>query len=454
MSAQQKCPHCGHLNLDRAVVCFQCGKPLHEASSDQGPSPTTRRSQRIYEAMQPEGQPVTRGRRPDTAMLRDLGTEEPVTCLSCGALNRPTADHCQNCGAELIVPDDEDQLILRASARSDVGQLRENNEDSIGLWALKGMLLALVADGMGGAVAGEEASRLTVEAVQADFVGGERAGIELLTLAEEVISEKLAAALQAANLAVIDRVDENAALRGMGTTATLAFIRGRRALLAHVGDSRAYLIDGEEKWITQVTSDHSFVEALVMAGHITPEQAIDHPMRNVLYRALGQTPDTTADLYNRYLKPGDRIVLCSDGLTRHVTPEEIARLVLKDRNPEAATQRLIDLANRRGGEDNISVVVIMVDRNGEPSATGSSTDEHLLETRDQPSVGPGSARTGKDAPEGGEQPTSPAGTRSGQEFEAAIAADFFDKTDPDSPVGTETLESAPIPDTRTIFIDD
>jgi serine/threonine protein phosphatase PrpC len=454
MSAQQECPYCGHLNLDRAVVCFQCGKPLRESSADEEPSPTTRRSQRIYEAMQPEGQPVTRGRRPDTNMLRDMGTEEPVTCLNCGALNRPTANHCQHCGAELIVPDDEDQLILRASARSDVGQLRENNEDSIGLWAFKGMLLALVADGMGGAVAGEEASRLTVEAVQADFVGGDRAGIELLTQAEEMISEKLAAALQAANLAVIDRVDENAALRGMGTTATLAFVRGRRALLAHVGDSRAYLIDGEEKWITQVTSDHSFVEALVMAGHITPEQAIDHPMRNVLYRALGQTPDTTADLYNRYLKLGDRIVICSDGLTRHVTPDEIAQLVLKDDNPEAATQRLIDLANRRGGEDNISAVVIMVDRDGEAATPAASTDEHLLETRDNPAIDADLAETGKVAPEGGEQSTSPKAALASQDFEAEIAADFFNKADSDSPVGADTLESAPNPDLRTIYIDD
>ena len=447
MSAQQKCPYCGHLNLAQAVVCFQCGKLLHVPPVEEEPSPTARRSQRIYEAMQPEGQPVTRGRRPDTDMLRDMGIEEPVTCLSCGALNRPTADHCQHCGAELIVPDNEDQLILRASARSDVGQVRENNEDSIGLWALKGMLLALVADGMGGAVAGEEASRLTVEAVQADFVGEERAGIELLTLAEEMISEKLAAALQAANLAVIDRVDENAALRGMGTTATLAFIRGRRALLAHVGDSRAYLVDGEEREITQVTSDHSFVEALVMAGHITPEQAIDHPMRNVLYRALGQTSDTTADLYDRYLKPGDRIVLCSDGLTRHITPDEIAQQVLKDRNPEAATQHLIDLANRRGGEDNISVVVILVDRDSDAPPI-PSTDEHLMETSDNPVIQTGGTGTAtKSRKRGGKTPS--AQSTADPNFEAAIAADFFGQDD-----SADTLRSRPGPDLRTIFIDD
>ena len=147
----------------------------------------------------------------------------------------------------------------------------------------------------------------------------------------------------------------------MGTTATLAFIRGRRAIVAHVGDSRAYLVDQEQGWINQITSDHSFVEALLAAGHITDEQAAEHPMRNVLYRALGQAPDTTADTYDRYLKDGDRIVLCSDGLTRHIDPEEIAEIVLADENPEVATQRLIDLANKRGGEDNISAVVILME---------------------------------------------------------------------------------------------
>jgi len=138
-------------------------------------------------------------------------------------------------------------------------------------------------------------------------------------------------------------------------------VHGQRALVAHVGDSRAYLVDGEDGWINQITSDHSFVEALLSAGHITEEQAVQHPMRNVLYRALGQTPDTAADMYDRYLKAGDRIVLCSDGLARHVRPDEIARLVLADDSPEGATRRLIDLANERGGEDNISVVVIQLE---------------------------------------------------------------------------------------------
>ncbi len=360
MPAQnKKCRHCGHINLRRAVYCFQCGRVVG-SESPESDSSVSRRSQRIVQALWQPETPSVKQKLSSTALLKDLHLEEPLTCLSCGSLNRPDARFCTACGTPLIVPDHEAHLLARASARTDVGRVRDNNEDSIGLWAMRGVLLALVADGMGGAVAGEEASRLTVEAVQADFVGERRVGYELLTLAEEVITEKLASAIQAANLAVIDRVDEDAALRGMGTTSTLAYIHGRRVIIAHVGDSRAYLVDKGQGWINQITSDHSFVEALLVAGHITEEQAADHPMKNVLYRALGQTPDTTADVYDRYLKDGDRIVLCSDGLTRHVTPDEIAQLVLQDDNPDAATQRLIDLANERGGEDNISIIVIQM----------------------------------------------------------------------------------------------
>src|SRR5690606_33698150 len=121
------------------------------------------------------------------------------------------------------------------------------------------------------------------------------------------------------------------------------------AIIAHVGDSRAYQIDGATQRITQITADHSFVEALLAAGHITPEQAEDHPMRNVLYRALGQAEDLDVDIYTVRLEIGDRLVLCSDGLTRHVKPEEIARLALADGNPSRSSQSLIDLANSRGG---------------------------------------------------------------------------------------------------------
>jgi protein phosphatase len=191
---------------------------------------------------------------------------------------------------------------------------------------------------------------------------GEARGSETLhDLSEEEISDKLRIAVRRANRAVIHRASDHPELQGMGTTMTLAFIRDNRVLVAHVGDSRAYLVDGREGWINQITDDHSFVEALLTSGHITAEQAAVHPMRNVLYRALGQVEDTESDLYSRTLAEGDRLILCSDGLTRHVSAAELAEIAMQYDDPEDIAQRLIDLANQRGGEDNISVVAIIME---------------------------------------------------------------------------------------------
>ncbi|PJF26415.1 MAG: hypothetical protein CUN53_07910, partial [Phototrophicales bacterium] len=149
-----------------------------------------------------------------------------------------------------------------------------------------------------------------------------------------------------------------------------------RAIIAHVGDSRAYLVDGEMGGITQITDDHSFVEALVAAGHLTHEQAEEHPMKNVLYRALGQNERIEIDFYEVRLCPGDRIVLCSDGLTRHVKPREIAEIVLSIDDPEIASQALVDLTNARGGEDNVSVIVIAIEGDA-ADADDALAHEHL-----------------------------------------------------------------------------
>lgn len=448
MAARRKCPHCGYENLPQAAVCFQCGRALEEESeAGAAAAPgATRRSQRIVQAMwhpestdgPPESPPKS------TGMLQELKLEEPVTCLRCGTLNPPAEEHCIGCGASLQV-DLHTHIRVRASARTDVGMVRENNEDSVGLWALEGIVLALVADGMGGAAAGEEASRLTVEAIQADFLG-KTSSMSLLDLAEEFIGEKLMAAIQTANLAVIDRVDQDATLRGMGTTATLALVRGRRAFIAHVGDSRAYLIDGEARRIHQITSDHSFVEALLTAGHITETQALDHPMKNVLYRALGQTPDTTADLYNRYLHAGDRIVLCSDGLTRHLSPNDIAELVLQDNNPEAATQCLIDEANARGGEDNISVIVILLEQAPIPPDQRTVEVAYPQEEDDPPPPPPVPAR-----PSDSKVtliPTEPSDDEDTLAEGRATRQDLLEELDPDESDMLTTRRTATISDTQ------
>jgi len=250
-------------------------------------------------------------------------------------------------------------VCLRSSARTSVGRVRENNEDTVHLWANDHFALAVVADGMGGAAAGEEASRLAVEAVAAGLhMTDENAGAGFTLMSDETIIDQLRAAIHAGNSSIVERAASNPQLRGMGTTVTLALVRGSQALIAHVGDSRAYLVESRTRRITQITADHSFVEALVSAGHLTQEQAEEHPMRNVLYRALGQAGEIDIDVFEVRLGVNDRIILCTDGLTRHVKPHEIAQIALTHDDPDAAVDALVELANTRGGEDNISVILI------------------------------------------------------------------------------------------------
>ncbi|NDJ63369.1 MAG: Stp1/IreP family PP2C-type Ser/Thr phosphatase [Chloroflexi bacterium] len=240
--------------------------------------------------------------------------------------------------------------------------MRENNEDNIHLWPDEAYVVAVVADGMGGAAAGEEASRLAVESIeQGLLINGTSTGQPLLALSDDHLSQKMREAVAAANLNIVRRAANEPELRGMGTTVTLAFVRETHVLVAHVGDSRAYLISGKSGDIDQITADHSFVEALVAAGHLTQEQAEEHPMRNVLYRALGQHETVDVDIYSKAVNADDRLVLCSDGLTRHVKPAEIADVAHSESDPEIASQKLIDLANARGGEDNVSVIVVKIE---------------------------------------------------------------------------------------------
>lgn len=266
-------------------------------------------------------------------------------------------------------------IRLRSSAATSTGQVRENNEDNIKLMAGEQFVLAIVADGMGGAAAGEEASRIAVDTIHDDLTtSGQQGYKKFHGMEEDTLTEMLRDAVRTANLNIVERAVTQPAYKGMGTTVTLALIRESHAVIAHVGDSRAYFIDGNDHEIAQITSDHSFVEALVAAGHITREEAEDHPMKNVLYRALGQSEEIDIDFYSHNLHAGDRLVLCSDGLTRHVRPGEIADIALKEQEPDKISQRLIDLANARGGEDNISVVVVVVEGDS-PESSVSATLE-------------------------------------------------------------------------------
>ncbi|PJF35117.1 MAG: protein phosphatase [Candidatus Thermofonsia Clade 1 bacterium] len=367
----RRCPRCNYENLPQAVYCFRCNRRLDDLPVVDGLDGTGSLiegalrfiRQRNHSLFEPGR--IERLRKARSKVLPENLNGEPLTCLNCGTYNLPDATHCVHCNAPLLIPDEDFGIQLRLSGRTSVGKVRANNEDSLGLWAIDGLALALVADGMGGAAAGEEASRLVVEAVQANFTSAERGSDQLATLSEELLLKRLHDAIDQANRTVVERARRDASRRGMGTTATLALVRNNRVFVAHVGDSRLYLVDAHDRTIIQITSDHSFVQALVASGHLTAEQARYHPMGHVLYRALGQSADLEIDLFRHTLREGDRIVVCSDGLTRHLEDKDIAEIVLRTDNPTEATLDLIELTNERGGEDNVSVIVLYLERVGQ-----------------------------------------------------------------------------------------
>lgn len=261
-------------------------------------------------------------------------------------------------------------LRLKVAARTDRGRVRKNNQDSIfaGRIALSGggrAYLCLVADGMGGAKAGEHASRIAADVTHAQV---QHRASSQSPPDDTAWQGLLRQAATAANRRVYEEARGDAERDGMGTTLTIALIVGDRMHLASVGDSRAYLfnlggVTEDGALSAQLTSDHSLVARLVDIGQITPEQARVHPQRNILYRTIGTDPSVAVDTRSEHLEPGDVVVLCSDGLFNHVADEEIAQFVLQQPDPERAADALVALANERGGRDNISVVIVRVERN-------------------------------------------------------------------------------------------
>ncbi|MFX0573426.1 PP2C family protein-serine/threonine phosphatase [Nocardia nepalensis] len=230
-------------------------------------------------------------------------------------------------------------LVLRYAARSDRGLVRGNNEDSV----YAGARLLALADGMGGHAAGEVASQLMIAALA--HLDDDEPGDDLLG--------KLNAATHEGNAAIADHVEEEPELDGMGTTLTAILFAGKKLGLVHIGDSRAYLLRGGE--LAQITRDDTFVQSLVDEGRITPEQAHTHPQRSLIMRALtGNEIEPT--LIMREARAGDRYLLCSDGLSDVVSDETIANTMREGSTDECA-DRLIELALRSGGPDNVTVVV-------------------------------------------------------------------------------------------------
>src|SRR5271156_910992 len=253
-------------------------------------------------------------------------------------------------------------IRLRAAAMTDVGRVREHNEDSVlaveyvreSLIEPAQSHLFVVADGMGGAEAGEVASAIAVETIRS-YVEG-----QLETARGEVknVSELLTGALEEANSKIIEYVASHPESRGMGSTGVCAIVTPADAAVAWVGDSRGYLMEGAA--LRQVTKDHSLVARLVEIGQITAEEALTHEHKNVITRSLGarQSGPAGAEAIASKLKRGDKLLLCSDGLTAHVMDNQIRDILGRNADPFGAARELIVAANAGGGTDNISVIVV------------------------------------------------------------------------------------------------
>ncbi len=238
---------------------------------------------------------------------------------------------------------------MKWSQATETGLVRKQNEDNfcicpdIGLFA--------IADGMGGHQAGEIASRLATQKL-ADFI---RTYLEFCSDQETLLTK----GMQEINHQIYLISQQNKRYQGMGTTLTAALIQNNHLYLAHIGDSRLYLLRQEQ--IKQLTEDHTVVQNLVTSGTITADQARTHPKRHILTRALGIDSNVKAEISKINLKAQDKILLCTDGLTNYVTPEEIHHLVNNAAEVKQAVHNLTEMALERGGADNITVILVAVD---------------------------------------------------------------------------------------------
>jgi protein phosphatase len=319
------------------------------------------------------------------APLIALGFAEPYIFVTFPAPLAATPVRPDASGARLTVnhhPTPTDPItppgavVLHVFAHSDVGRTREHNEDAFVVADLargeplpfdhlrtervsdRGTLF-MVADGMGGAAAGEIASEMAVEVVLQQL---RRRWRDATTVEPVAFVGTLKAATEVANATIHHYAGDHPELRGMGTTATIAGLLGDTLYLAQVGDSRAYLVrDGVA---IQITKDQSLMQKLIEAGEITVEEAEMSDRRNIILQALGPEPHVKIDLTHQRVRRDDVLVLCSDGLSGLVRTDDIARAVTEEANPELAAERLVDLANSSGGPDNITVVIARFDGTG------------------------------------------------------------------------------------------
>ena len=248
-----------------------------------------------------------------------------------------------------------ERMLVQTASVTDTGRRRRHNEDA---FVCEPPLFA-VADGMGGAQAGEVASNLAAAALREDRA--ERAGGE----------ERVDELIQEANRRVYQRQSQDASASGMGTTMTVALVEDGHVAIGHVGDSRAYLIRGHS--LEQLTEDHSLVAELVRSGKLSPEEAEGHPQRSVITRALGTDPDVDVDTVSVETRPGDLFLLCSDGLTSMVDDDTILQEIERNRGDlKTAAKALVRAANKGGGEDNITVIFFEI------AGAASDSTEHTV----------------------------------------------------------------------------
>jgi len=248
-----------------------------------------------------------------------------------------------------------ERMLVQTASVTDTGRRRRHNEDA---FVCEPPLFA-VADGMGGAQAGEVASNLAAAALREDRA--ERAGGE----------ERVDELIQEANRRVYQRQSQDASASGMGTTMTVALVEDGHVAIGHVGDSRAYLIRGHS--LEQLTEDHSLVAELVRSGKLSPEEAEGHPQRSVITRALGTDPDVDVDTVSVETRPGDLFLLCSDGLTSMVDDDTILQEIERNRGDlKTAAKALVRAANKGGGEDNITVIFFEI------AGSASDSTEHTV----------------------------------------------------------------------------
>ncbi|AZV47802.1 protein phosphatase [Bacillus halotolerans] len=241
---------------------------------------------------------------------------------------------------------------MLTALKTDTGKIRQHNEDDAGIFKGKDdFVLAVVADGMGGHLAGDVASKMAVKAM-----GEKWNEADTVPAAPSECEEWLIEQILAVNSKIYDHAQAHEECQGMGTTIVCALFTGKTVSVAHIGDSRCYLL--QDDLFVQVTEDHSLVNELVRTGEISREDAEHHPRKNVLTKALGTDQSVSIDARSFEIEPGDKLLLCSDGLTNKVEVTELKDILQSDSAPQEKVNLLVDKANENGGEDNITAVLL------------------------------------------------------------------------------------------------